>query len=282
MNDRCWVVALEDEGRAMELVTSFGTDFGQGDSYQKAIVTCPASDLFCTIGTDSYARIWLNGELQHEIHAGEEIVSAAFTSDASCLIFATASQIKIYSLKTKQSELVQKPRDKHEYRCLAATSDKLLVVENRRDRSGSRISSWSLDHLRLLRSKTLPVKKAVTTIATSQEGDYVAFSSADGTVGILSTSTLGVVRTISNLHSLSVTSVQITGSADGLCLISGSPDGTVKITKCRPKGSFPFLILLFALLAVIISYLVKVYPEATIELTTMMEDYIEHLLGKLQ
>lgn len=274
-------MALEDEGRSMELVTSFRTDFGQGDSYQKTIITCPGTDLFCTIGTDSYARIWLYGELKHEIHAGEEVISAAFNADASCLIIATAAHIKIYSLKTKQTELVQKPRDNHEYRCLLATGDKLLVVENRKDRSGSRISSWSLSNLRLLRSTTLSVKKAVTTIATTKEGDFLAFSSADGTVGILSTSTLGVIRTVSNLHSLSVTSVQITNSVEGLCLISGSPDGTVKITKCRPQRSFSFVILLFTLLAIIISYLVKAYPEQTLELIHITEDYVENLLGKL-
>lgn len=275
-------MSIEEEGRSLELVTSFRTDYGQGDSYQKSIVPSPSGRLYGTIGTDGCLLVWEKNELVNEIDAGSEVMGAAFLPNEKSLFYATNDSIFSHKTGANDSTFIQKGKEGMEYRCLACTKDQIIVVENHKDRSGSFITAYSVDEFRLLRSRKLPVKKAVTGIALSNDGDSLAFCSADGTVGIMSASTFKVLKTIPNLHSLSITAVQVF-SVDGvLFLLSGSPDGNVKITKLGTSSSVIFWLVLFALLALLVSYLVQTYPQHTSELIKFAEQHVDQWLSKLQ
>ena len=268
VEDRCWQVEfrdpededeIEDDPR-LSLLKTFLTDFAPEDSYQKVVKHSEDGALFATLGSEGVARVWEDaGKKVFEVEA-KDATDLAF-SDAALMYLAIVTPTRMIIYDADTGEFVrahQITTEGYQFRCVSyAAGFGFVAVENSSDRKSSQITIFKEPTVVTGR---VAVKKAITAI--SVEGGYAGFGCADGTVGLFGLSSLKTLHVSQALHSFAVTSVHLSLEKDQFVLISGSADGTVRVTKKPIKASTTWIVwLLLALIILAAAYYAQQHPR---------------------
>jgi WD40 repeat protein len=271
VNDRCWMLETDFNSETGEtllhLVKSFQTvEFGgvEDDPYQKIVKFAPDGSISATSGSDQSIKVWKEAKMLFRIDSGE-VFDFSFGPGSRRLFYTTNNALVSYDLEQKTSRELAKPLSRFQFSCVLALRSGLVVVENSADRCKSTLIFRDFEGI--LARLSLPVRKAVTSVAVDHEESCLAFGCADGSVGLVLLASRKLIFLQYHLHSFAVTSVQVS-SIDGkdFLVISGSPDGNIKIKKgplrtSAPSLLFTILIFVLALLVVYAAYLIQNDPE---------------------
>lgn len=270
VNDRCWMIDLEEEGvegvemmdnLVLSLCKSFQTDHGTEDAYQKLVRHSATGSSFLTLGTDGVVRVWNREKMLFEL--GEQVIDAEFNSDTSVVYYFTAVQAFVYDVKKRKDVGKMVAPADFVYRTLYFHRSAVYIIVNSKDRSQSRLLVLDADGNQRKDIK-LPVRKAVTAFSMDERGKAIVYGCADGSIGALSRTTLTSLYFKENAHSFAVTSIQVTQRNDQFIIMSGSADGNVRLTLIGGSSSSSWLTYFLIFLAIIVlslAYLHQVHPE---------------------
>lgn len=208
---------------------------------------------------DGFIRVWNGNGKVGEIESGEAS-DLSFNRDGSCLAYTSTKSLNLYDI-SNSAEIRKLSASKDcQFRCIHWLSDdRILVIENSVDRKQSKLVIFSDSQLKVSKVRTIPVKKSVSATAIDSSESLLSFGCADGTVGVFSLLSMKVIVLIPNYHSFAVTSVQLATTETHILLISGSPDGFLKIVK-RLKSSSPtrsIVLVVMVILVAIVAFLVQ-------------------------
>lgn len=102
-------------------------------------------------------------------------------------------------------------------------------------------------------AKRMICKRPITAISIDPTGNYLAFGTSDGSVGLVQLTgySMSVRWTAMEAHSFTVTSVAFNSA--GTAVISGSPDQTCNSFPVRRRSSWLFMLMLISIIVLALS-----------------------------
>ena len=130
----------------------------------------------------------------------------------------------------------------------------LVTIENGKGQQQPILSLWKTPSWTRHRSTTLRSRLGATSLAISENGQMIAFGAADGTVAVYDAQ-LYLYFYKRELHKFIVPALAISDYGRQRLLISGSPDGTFKVTHIRRSRPWTwtglFLFMLFLVIGIL-------------------------------
>ncbi|TIA93616.1 hypothetical protein E3P99_00035 [Wallemia hederae] len=191
-------------------------------------------------------------QLNEPLQIQGDILSANFSADGALLAVATSKQVTVYAVESDEKKTVLKevqsiseplirknPGGSLRYAKFGRGShtSKLYTITNSAPpakKRGARpgfLTAWDTNSWTVIRSVRL-ADKPVTACDLSEDGQLIAFASADLSVGIVSAKTLAPLVRILSAHSFPVTCLSFDPTAT--VLASGSPDNSMRLVQVPP------------------------------------------------
>jgi len=137
----------------------------------------------------------------------------------------------------------------------------LYAIANNLNRNKSFVCKYSTKNWKLITCKQVH-NKPITAFTISPNGKLLGYGSADLSLGIISSDKLKTLTRIKDAHGLPCTCIQFT--RDSSIIVSGSADGTCRISRVEKKdsGSSSFVVfIVLGVFAVIIAALCSQYDQ---------------------
>ncbi|TIC45522.1 WD40 repeat-like protein [Wallemia mellicola] len=229
------------------------------EDYQRIAEISPSSQVVVVDGKTSEKKTSLHAFSYPEMETlfdkaiivDGDILSVSFSNDGALLAVTTSKSVLIYSfvydekknkvttkvLQTISDPLVQKTSGAS-FRFAKFGKGihvgRLYTVTNSgppQKKKGARpgfLTVWDTNTWKVIRTVTL-ADKPVTACDLSEDGQLIAFASADLSVGIVSAKTLAPLVRILSAHSFPVTCLSFDPTAT--VLASGSPDNSLRLVQ---------------------------------------------------
>ncbi|TIB13542.1 hypothetical protein E3P89_01175 [Wallemia ichthyophaga] len=197
----------------------------------------------------------MNPVLRDPLQINGDILNVTFNSDSSLLAVATPTNVLIFTFSVDNKEgkihcnlnlshtinhpALPKPSSpspsfRHANFGRGAHTNRLYTITNsppphkKKAARPSFLTAWDVSTWSVVRSVTL-ADKPITACDLSEDGQLIAFASADLSLGIVSAKTLAPLVRILSAHSFPVTCLSFDPTAT--VLASGSPDNSVRLIQ---------------------------------------------------
>ncbi|PJF18165.1 hypothetical protein PSACC_02030 [Paramicrosporidium saccamoebae] len=184
----------------LSLARSMKSDFSDIDSYQKVVRFSRDGHEMLTSGNDDTVRLWefpwlkpvTDFKVPTKATSPKEsrIEDADYDPNGEYILVLTPAGIHIRNRKDGSFCASLAPAPNHTFRCarfLQASRSKtgwLVTVENHRERGCPVLTKWRMGSWTRSQSVKLATRLRVTALSVSENGRFIAFGAADGTVGV--------------------------------------------------------------------------------------------------